>query len=277
MRTAAIIVMCFVCAWSVCDAQERAAADTVLRLTPGTGQNNGQGPAFFPRNVLGYPTASLADTVPVTDPREVCSIGLDGEIIVGFRDRVVVDGPGDDLTIYENAFRYNDSLIYAEPAIVSVSRDGIAWTSFPWDSLTLEGCAGVTPAVGDGFDLATIGVDSIRWIKLTDVTRVILDNAEHPFYDPTLTGFDLDAVVSDHTVRVANATQVTLIPRSTTIDISVASASAELRITDVRGVTLHTEVLARGVYQRSLDKLVQTCLMVMLSSEGATTSVKVLQ
>lgn len=277
MRTAAIIVMCFVCAWSLSNAQEQAAVDSVLRLTPGIGQNNGQGPAFFPRNVLGYPTASLADIVPVTDPREVCSIGLDGEIIVGFRDRVVVDGSGDDLTIYENVFRYNDTMIYAEPAIVSVSRDGVTWTSFPWDSLTLEGCAGVTPAVGDGFDLATIGVDSIRWIKLTDVTRVILDNAEHPFYDPTLTGFDLDAVVSDHTVRVANATQVTLIPRSTTIDISVASASAELRITDVRGVTLHSELLARGVHQRALDTFVQTCLMVMLSSDGITTSVKVLQ
>ncbi len=276
MRPTLIIAMVVVFALNTSRAQERAPVDTVLRLTPGTGQNNGQGPAFFPRNVLGYPSSALADTVPVTDPREVCSIGLDGEIIVGFRDRVVVDGPGVDLTIYENAFRYSDSLVYAEPAVVSVSRDGMVWTSFPWDSLTLSGCAGVTPALGDGFDLSTIGVDSIRWIRLTDVTRVILNNEQHPFYDPTLTGFDLDAVVSDHTVRVALNTQVAVIPRTTTIDISVASDNAELLVTDVRGVILYREVLEQGVYQRSFDDLVQTCFMVMLRGYGMTTTVKVL-
>lgn len=274
MKTIVIIMML---AGVMAHAQERASIDTVKQFTPGTMQNNGQGPAFFPQNIFGEPAADRSDTVPVTDPRMICSIGLGGEIVVGFRDRVIVDGPGADLTIYENAFRYSGTRIYAEPAIVSVSSDGVTWTTFPWDSLSLQGCAGKTPLVGDSFDLADIGMDSIRWIKITDVTLIILNNTAHPYYDPTLTGFDLDAVVSYHTVRIAATQNVALIPRTTTVDISVTEESAELVVCDPRGVVLSSELLSRGVHQRSLATYVPTCLMVMLRSESSISTVKVLR
>lgn len=270
-------IMMFLVAATLLTAQERASVDTVMRLTPGTMQNNGQGPAFFPRNVFGEPAADRSDTVPVTDPRQICSIGLGGEIIIGFRDRVIVDAAGVDFTIYENAFRYAGTKVYAEPAAVAVSADGVTWTSFPWDSLTLQGCAGVTPLDGDGFDLASVGVDSVRWIKITDVTSVILNNPSHPYYDPTLTGFDLDAVVSDHTVRVALDNTLSVIPRTTTVDISITAASAEFLVCDPRGVLLSSETLSRGVHQRSLNTYVQTCLMVMLRTDTSVSTVKVLR
>lgn len=272
-----MMIIIMVLAGVVVHAQERASIDTVAQFTPGTMQNNGQGPAFFPRNIFGEPAADRSDTVPVTDPRQICSIGLGGEIIVGYRDRVIVDGPGADVTIFENAFRYSGTRFYAEPAIISVSRDGVTWTTFPWDSLTLQGCAGKTPLVGDGFDLADVGVDSIRWIKITDITSVILNNTAHPFYDPTLTGFDLDAVVSDHTVRIAAKQNVALVPRTTTVDVSVTEESAELVVCDPRGVVLSSEVLSRGVHQRSLASYVPTCLMVMLRSGSSVSTVKVLR
>jgi hypothetical protein len=272
-----LTIVIFMIAATLVQAQERAGVDTVMRLTPGTMQNNGQGPAFFPRNVFGEPASERSDTVPVTDPRQICSIGLGGEIIIGFRDRVIVDAAGDDFTIFENAFRYAGTRIYAEPAQVAVSTDGVTWTSFPFDSLTLHGCAGVTPLVGDGFDLATIGVDSVRWIKITDVTSVILSNPSHPYYDPTLTGFDLDAVVSDHTVRVALDDALSVIPRTTTVDISITAASAEFLVCDPRGAILSSEWLSRGVHQRSLNTYVQTCLMVMLRTDTSVSTVKVLR
>ena len=128
---------------------ERTAIDTVADLVPGRIQNTGQGPAFFPANLFGVPDPRATDTTPSTDPREICSIGVGGQIVVGFADHAVVDAPGPDLIIFENAFRYGAGKLYAEPARVEVSRDGVVWTAFPYDSLSLLGCAGVTPTTGD--------------------------------------------------------------------------------------------------------------------------------
>ena len=48
--------------------------------------------------------------------------------------------------------------------------------------------------------MATIGIDSVRYIKIKDITEQILNNPDHSNYDPTLSGFDLDAVaIINHT------------------------------------------------------------------------------
>ncbi len=186
--------------------------DTVYWFHPGSGQAVGQSPAFFPQNIFGLPDTNARWNVPSSDPRQICSLGMDGVIVVGWKNFVLVDGPGPDFTVFENAFAYGNGKIFAEPAEVSVSRDGIHFVAFPFDSLSLEGCAGRTPtngagnpfdpaeSGGDAFDLATLGIDSVRFIKIRDISRMVAENPDHPYWSPVISGFDLDAVVGLHLV-----------------------------------------------------------------------------
>ena len=191
-------------------------ADAVVLFQPGEGQNLGQSPEYFPDNVLGPPDTNATFTVASADPREILSLGLGGVIVLAFTDNLIIDGPGPDFTVFENAFIRQfgpkAGLPFAEPAVVAVSKDGKTFVPFPYDSLSLEGLAGVTPtngradptnpdsSGGDAFDLSEVGLDTIRFIRLTDVTAMIKDNPDHPFWDPTLSGFDLDAVVAVHSI-----------------------------------------------------------------------------
>jgi hypothetical protein len=185
-------------------------ADAVERFIPGTGQNAGQGPEYFPHNVLGLPDTAARPSVPSVMPEHILSLGIGGEIVLRFDRTVITDGPGPDFTVFENAFYYTigeRERIYAEPGEVSVSCDGVNFVAFPFDTLTLEGCAGMTPtrgdrdpsdptvSGGDSFDLAELGIDSVRWVRIRDVTWIPKNNRDHPFWEATLSGFDLDAVV----------------------------------------------------------------------------------
>lgn len=185
--------------------------DTLISFTPGEGQNLGQNPPFFPNNIFGLPSKIATETIPETSENEICSLGLNGEIIIGFKDINIIDGEGPDFTIFENAFLNPiNHKIFAEPAIISVSNDGINYISFPYDTVSLQGCAGTMPTYGNNnpfnpaesggnsFDLATVGIKSVNYIKIKDITNIVLNNNSHQFYDPTLTGFDIDAVVAIH-------------------------------------------------------------------------------
>ena len=272
----------------VAHAQQGITADTVLWITPGTGQNAGQAPAFFPHNIFGIPDPRARDTIPSTDPREICSIGLGGEIVIGFKNRAIVDGPGVDFVVFENAFHYGNGRLYAEPARVDVSADGMSWIAFAFDSASLAGCAGVTPTTGndpfdpsvsggDGFDLASIGVDTVRWIRLTDVTRIILDDRNHRYYDPTLTGADIDAVVGIHYVDAPSSSSAVVIPRSTTIQLSVAHGTGTYTVHDIAGRLLHREELQQGIHERDVSSLVVTTALVTLATTDGIHTVKVLR
>ncbi|MCX6153332.1 MAG: hypothetical protein NT007_04145 [Candidatus Kapabacteria bacterium] len=187
--------------------------DTVFSFVPGKGQNAGQDSAHYPMNIFGPPDTLAGYLVQSSSPDQVLSIGLGGEIIVGFKGFFVEDKPGDDFTIFENAF-FNPvtKKIFAEPAKVAVSQDGIKYYEFPFDSLTLVGCAGLTPTIGnknpfdpnesggDKFDLANLGLKYIKFIKITDICQMVLKNKNHPYYDPIISGFDLDAVVGLHLI-----------------------------------------------------------------------------
>jgi len=185
--------------------------DTVYSYKWGTGQNSGQDTAYFPKNIFGPPDSNATDILPSNSPYQVCSIGIGGEIVVGFKGYEIVDGPGPDFTVFENPFLNPvTNKIFAEPGKISVSEDGIKFVDFPFDSLTLKGCAGVTPTFGkknplnpeesggDKFDLADLHLNKIKYIKITDICRMILDNPKHPYYDPIISGFDLDAVAGLH-------------------------------------------------------------------------------
>jgi len=183
-------------------------ADAVESFTPGTGA--GYGAQYFPGNVLGLPDTTGRFAAATTEPRQILALGLGGQIILRFDRAPIVDIPGPDFTVFENAFEYTmggKTRRYAEPGEVAVSRDGVEFFPFPFDSLTLRGCAGVTPtngdrdpgdpsvSGGDGFDLRDLGIDSVRYVRIRDITAMVKDNSSHPFWDMTLNGFDLDAVV----------------------------------------------------------------------------------
>lgn len=272
-------------------------ASAVVSVARGDG--GGFGFEYLPENVLGFPDTAARAAIPTVDPQQVVGIGLGGEIVLKF-DRAIVDGPGPDFTVFENAFIYRLGAVdrtYSEPAEVSVSRDGITFAPFPFDSLTLEGCAGTTPTYGDhdpgdpavsggnSFDLGAIGVDSIRFVRLRDVTSVILSNPKHPFRDPTLNGFDLDAVVAVHSVSAATgrapsdagATRsITLIDNRVVVDAPDAS-SITLRLFSIDGRELWSARLEPGRSSLPLSSIIngRGFFLMVATIDGQTKATRV--
>lgn len=192
----------------------QSVIDTVYKFLPGTGQNSGQSSEYFPQNIFGLPDTNASEYTPSSDPKQICSIGLGGEIIIGFKNYIIFDGDGPDFTIFENAFiNPITKKVFAEPSIVSVSEDGINFYDFPYDAMTLVGCAGITPtngkanpfdaqkSGGDKFDLSIVGLTRVKYIKIKDICNDILQNPAHPFFDPIISGFDLDAVLGLNLIR----------------------------------------------------------------------------
>jgi hypothetical protein len=190
--------------------------DTLYLFKPGLGQNSGQSKEFFPNNVFGPPATVATKDIPAVAESDICSIGLDGEIVIGFTNHFIIDGYGDDFTIFENTFLSPISgKLFCEPAIVSVSQDGVTYYSFPFDSISLVGCAGTiytngsenpfdpSKSGGNSFDLQDIGLEYAKYIKIRDITNLVKNNPNHYYYDATLSGFDLDAVAGMHTAPIA--------------------------------------------------------------------------
>jgi hypothetical protein len=259
-----IIALCFLLHPSSCILAQ--GADTVISVRWGTGQDFGRG--RFPANILGLPDTTARKDIPSNNPAQVCSLGMGGEIVLGWKNAVLVNRTGADFTIFENVFLNFNGRAFAEPAKIAVSQDGVRFVEFPFDSLSLRGCAGVTPtngnqnplnpalSGGDSFDLATIGMDSIRFVKITDISAMVLNNPRHPFYDPTITGFDVDALVGISLVRTSGRTSVqqsnfakiAVIIQSDfcTIELAEVSNSAVFDLYTVQGSSiLHSQVNTR--------------------------------
>lgn len=181
----------------------------VVSFTPGPGASFGH--QSLPDAVLG-PPQGLGDGRGGTD---VVSLGVGGSIVLGF-DVAITDGPGDDLTVFENPFVIagRDQAVWTELAEVSVSDDGVRWVSFACDprgSAPHTGCAGWNPVYssgesgycaldprvsgGDRFDLATIGVRRARFVRIRDLATMGAM--------PPASGFDLDAVAVLHPAPLA--------------------------------------------------------------------------
>jgi hypothetical protein len=164
------------------------------------GENAGMGTA---EEALGPPEPGS----PMSGSMRVLSLGIGGQITLGFGGREFEDGPGADLIIWENAFWIggDPQSPFTELGEVSVSEDGETWTPFPCDPLAEDalasGCAGIQPRQpfeicetiplesdvvgGDTFDLADIGVERARYVRIRDLAQ----DGEAPS-----AGFDLDAI-----------------------------------------------------------------------------------
>ncbi len=175
-------------------------ATRVVSFTAGAGANFGH--AYLPDVVLGPPVGS-GDQRGGTD---VVSLGLGGEIVLSIEGGIV-DGPGDDFIVFENAFVVMgvEGRTWDELGEVSVSEDGERWVTFPCDphgARPHTGCAGWNPVYsnpvnglppsdprvsgGDVFDLATVHVSSASFVRIRDLAT------QGPM--PPSSGFDLDAV-----------------------------------------------------------------------------------
>lgn len=138
-------------------------ADSVASYT--IGANGGYpGTQFLPGVVIGPPEGAGL----FQGGLDVFSLGFGGQITLRFDDNAIVDGPGDDFTVFENAFLvYNGATLtierpFADPAIVAVSQDGVTWFSFacslttsPPAGVFYPGCAGVYPVLSDTNDPTT--------------------------------------------------------------------------------------------------------------------------
>jgi hypothetical protein len=145
---------------------------------------------------------------------DVLSLGGGGTVVVSFGANAIVDGPGPDFIVFENAFYIGGTpggAVYAEPGEVSVSDDGTTWSTFPCTATVASGppygaCAGWHPvystpnngispfdvknAGGDAFDLADLGVKHAKYVRIVDKTGETCPQGA----TSNQNGFDLDAV-----------------------------------------------------------------------------------
>jgi hypothetical protein len=266
-------------------AYERGTIDTVISWHWGEGQNAGQEEKYFPSNIFGCPDTAARKNLPSSSPEDICSLGFGGEITVAFKDYEIVDGPGADFTIFENAFiNPVTNRIFAEPAVVSVSRNGINFIEFPFDTLTLKGCAGITPTNGDKdcfnpaesggdyFDLAVLGLESVRYVKIRDISKMLLDNLNHPYYDPIITGFDLDAVcglnLNKLQVSVAGANsnrKVQILTSNGVLSVYTSAEGAKIKIYDLLGRLIENSFM-NG--KKQFQKLRSGLYFIMIEQNG---------
>ena len=192
-----------------CDPAGLPYATEVVRFSPG--ERAGFGQDGLPDIVLGPPGGGVSGVGSL----DVLSLGIEGEIVLGF-DPPIVNGPGADLVVWENPFFIggDPTLPFTELAEVEVSDDGDTWFAFSCDPASPSapgqwlGCAGWAPRVrfdacalvpidpsqtgGDPFDLADVGLERARFVLIRDLGT----NG-----DSGTAGFDLDAVGVVHPER----------------------------------------------------------------------------
>lgn len=176
--------------------------DQIVSYQAGAGAGFGQ--ASLPGIVLGPPHGNGA----AMGGLDVLSLGRGGQIILR-STTPILNGPGADLIVFENAFYAagNPMNPFSEPGQVSLSQDGTTFYDFPCDAANaaahFPGCAGVHPTLanpssnaidptdptvagGDAFDMELLHLDWAIYVKITDRGA---GGAAGPS-----AGFDLDAV-----------------------------------------------------------------------------------
>jgi hypothetical protein len=201
------------------------------------GDGGGSGEAALPAIVLGPPHGGGAFVG--ASAADAFSLGLNGEIVLEFTDNLCVDGPGPDLTVFENPFLVRGLTTlapYAEPGTVSVSMDGVTWATFPChmdEPPYYPGCAGVYPVFANASDpnapsplvpsttpiadLVGIPIDQftppagsggdsfdLADVGMTSARFVRIQGGDRDRRLGGLSGFDLDAVAAVHSVELVD-------------------------------------------------------------------------
>lgn len=194
--------------------------DAVVDFQPGA--SAGFGADALPRVIRRAPKGGGL----LQGSTDVVSLGDGGSITLAFRNNVVFDGPGDDLVIFENGFHVGaeSGPIFTELAFVEVSDDNRSWHRFPFDVATGEGLAGgsvvlanpdngIDPfdpaAGGDRFDIATLGLSFVRFVRIVDGGSD-LDDVGNLTPPGDKGGFDLDAAGAIHSTPPARISGVVL-------------------------------------------------------------------
>lgn len=154
---------------SECLDQAPAFADTLIRATGASGTGYGN-----PQNALngakgGGKNAGSLDVFSL-------NFTSDGTLIAAFSQGAVCNGPGADITVFENGF-YNmvSGALFFEPVVVSLSSDCITFEAFPHEyrgttspidvvsEKNWVGFAGMTPAYYNEstFNFTDHGVDPL--------------------------------------------------------------------------------------------------------------------
>lgn len=202
-------------------------ADELINFQKGSDGGWVQSGLVLPEVVLGVPQGGSK----FSQSLDVLSLGSGGTLTLGFLDNIIVDLPGDDFRVFENAFHNSPSVIFREAAYVEASADGTTFYRFPvthsdgtpatpaelqanpvFDSLGLLGLAGLRPGLshpdngidprspnagGDGFDLATIGLSEARYIRVVDAGDSINDEGNNfPIVGQGKAGADIDTIVA---------------------------------------------------------------------------------
>ena len=170
---------------------------------------------------------------PASGSTDVFSRGVSTDpannyIVLRFSERRIVDGPGADFVVFENAFETRGGN-FMDPVIVAASNDGVTWVDFPHDYVGADeqsyeadpamwvGFAGVSPVSydsdapecpdplaqeqgGDRFDLAEAGLDAARYLRLTTAASVTNPDSGTVYPKALLSdGFDLDGIYAAET------------------------------------------------------------------------------
>jgi hypothetical protein len=216
------------------------------------GQYAGYGQDQLPEIVLGPPHGA-GDSAGST---HVLSLGDGGSITLAFTDNTVIDEPGVDFIVFENAFFSggDPTNLFCEPAFVEVSQDGIEYRRFsnnydpegtpPNNPANWSGFAGLKPVLsnpeneidptdpetagGDSFDLTQVGFEWIRYIRLLDTGEppdAETDDDGDEIYDPAgptfeKSGFDLDAIAAVHSIEEPTPTSPSPTPNATATPVS---------------------------------------------------------
>jgi hypothetical protein len=156
---------------------------------------------------------------------DIVCLGRGGQITFTF-DSCIYNGEGVDFVTFENGF----SNTFLELGWIEVSYDGIHFERFPNYSLTKEPvdaygdidptkingyCSKYRQGYGTPFDLDSVNLDTIRYIKFIDITGdgSCVDSQGHVIYDPYKTsgsaGLDIDAIGVIHMLgKYMNVTNI---------------------------------------------------------------------